>query len=416
LCLTPPTPSSAQVELDKDTNRIVQAAGDVAKAIPYVGPFLSGATKLIFRAKKEPSYAEMKLEWEGYTDNKILEYRKTDLKNTLTGYRNLIDEIDNIRKHETELNESEANGANRDEARHKRYNYEKIEKWKAIGTRIVGDLPKFNFEDPNQPVAPLLPMYGAVINLRLDAYDRIAKLAEKYDRGLMEERQKDAEKWKNDYNEKLVKLIIRAAKERVAKLVVTGHDAKYTEVNTSGDQLDRSSKMRVEVRPSEWWVSDQGILKGKVYKTKREAESAHRELRRWIRDEFTCRNNRDYELKSYTWIQIAGLPGKNGEKSLRDEFSKFGTVEYIEPGKAPDFHSYIQMKRADANEAIAYFNSPEHNFHQDASIGRAVFWKKSVTENRKHRNPCGAESAIRLIPDESFFEMLAGLINKNSTY
>jgi hypothetical protein len=183
ICLSSTTQTSAQIALDKNTLRTVRAVGSAAAGIPYIGPFLSAATKFLFKAPDEPSYAEMKMEWEGYTDQKILEERKTSLRHDLDGYRGLIKEIEIRRQEEADLNAREAGGLPVDEARHKRYNDEKIKKWEDIETLIIAGLPHFNFEDPNQPVAPLLLTYGSIINLHIDSLDRVARLSRKYDKG-----------------------------------------------------------------------------------------------------------------------------------------------------------------------------------------------------------------------------------------
>jgi len=376
LCLTAGSALAAPVTVDKETNMVIQAAGAAAGRIPYVGAVLSMATKLIFGEEKQPGYAEMKVEWEGYTDKRILESKIATLKDKLSGYRELLIKIDQLTASEIA---DRAQGLTID--RHK----EKAEKWKNLSDQLTTDLPLFESDD-NEPAAPLLPMFAAVANLQINVLDQQIILIRNFDSLEIKNEQLVNDNLRNATNDRarligennvrMKTQITKAAEERRSQ--VQFHEKK---VELEDPKKLSTSRTFYDV----YWVTE---LKhsSKEYTRKGEAETIYNDRCNVVYGEVVHNAELLYLRRETTTLKVDLIHTDVTDDKFRSMFERFGTVKMVglvyQQGDennyatrkmivgstnswqpiSPGWHTvgtgYVEMDTPDALEAMAYWSSP----------------------------------------------------------
>ena len=182
----------ALVDVDQNQYEKIELALSLAEEIPEIGMFIGPISLLLFSEKKDPCYKEMKLEWEGYTDTKITEERRNDLKNYLEGIVNEVKEIVKVPKTDSEI---------------------KIRRWDALRGNIVEKLPLFQSRK-DEPAAPLLTMFSALGHLLIDCYDQLVLLSTSEMNGRADFFETERSDQIKEFNEKLEVEIEKTAHER----------------------------------------------------------------------------------------------------------------------------------------------------------------------------------------------------------
>ncbi len=162
-----------QVEVSRDNKKLIDLASTVAGKIPYGGPFLSMASKLIFAEEGEMSFVEMKKAWQDYTNEAIANERVRDLVSRGDGFKEILKQIDRIE-------DSPTADANKKLLR---------EKWLHLETLLVKEIITFKSDTEvkdaagtvtkaGSPARDTVVAYGLLINLHLDSYRRLIDLAD----------------------------------------------------------------------------------------------------------------------------------------------------------------------------------------------------------------------------------------------
>lgn len=384
------TPSYGQVKVDAETNEKIQAAGDAAKYIPKVGPFLSFATKLIFRTKKGKSYAEMKAEWEGYTDKKILKKRREDLSSLLKGYTTKVNEINDFEVLEADAKRQVAKNAS--DNLKTDYHEDKIENWKFIVNDIGVNLEQFK-SLKDEPAAPLLPMFAAVANLRINAFDQLIVLSREFDPPAMAGYRSRRYCLMNSYNALINEQIRKAAKERATQVKVAR--LKGSRFRGGG----RGAAMAGAATGYEYYVADQGRRVSNNFQWRSKAEEERSRKARQAQDNFWTYSSKTYLIKKTVVMRINNIDLSVTEDQFHKLFERFGPVHrlgliygkinrkkesgkeykmrgrslyhdpnvppdrrqkwnYLRPGWRFEGIAYVEMEQAFATVALEYWSSP----------------------------------------------------------
>lgn len=188
----------AFVEVTPEQQKIIDLTTDLGAEIPMIGPFLSPLSILFFGEKKDPSYEDMKNEWEGYTNQRIEEDRKIILNEHLDGYYRRVKEINYVAKDDLELQGT---------------------RWESLQSTILGEIGDFQSQ-PKEPAAPLLFNFSIVAHLRIDALNRLMQIYTIHEPELHRDKTyfKDLVDSKKEYN-KLIEIEIQKTGEERASQV-----------------------------------------------------------------------------------------------------------------------------------------------------------------------------------------------------
>lgn len=160
------TTKAQLVEVTPDQNKLVKLVAAAGSKIPFVGPIITPLAAIIFGEPQDPGYKEMKIEWEGYTDQKINEQRKNNVLALLNGKRNKLKTIntnDSLIIADPRLKDT--------------YKKKKIEIWESIISTMDEDIivVKSQENEPTEPAGPLLAPFSFAANLYIMAYDALIR-------------------------------------------------------------------------------------------------------------------------------------------------------------------------------------------------------------------------------------------------
>lgn len=350
--------SPAQVEVDRKTKNLISDAArsagklKILEKFPYVGPILSISAALIFSEKEEPSYAQMKAEWEGYTDRKIQQERISRLGKKLEGLQDLVEDVEKTYRDEAE----------QERGKWVSYHDDKFKGWEFIAKSTVKDLPDFKTR-PEEPAAPIMDMLAGVAHLNINALDQLIILKRAWDPKLLAKLRKDRADRMIELNNVLEEHIAKAARERTEKLAVHGDD-HCRQISTAGpDNIVSGTDREVFITrcEPEWWVTDQGKRISGVVKSRAVAEGIRAAKANEISKQFVHDARIEYLILDKIVLKVQFIhPTVTYEKFL-GMFSRFGKVTnlrgpYLDKGDSFGM-GYIEMNYAEGVNAMAYWNS-----------------------------------------------------------
>ncbi len=157
------TTKAQLVEVTPDQYKLVKLAAAAGSKLPFVGPILTPLAAIIFGEPQDPGYKEMKVEWEGYTNQKISEQRKIDVLALLDGKKNKLKKIntnDSLMKVYPRLKNE--------------YKIDNIAIWESFINSMDEDIKVFKSQ-VKEPAGPLLAPFSIAANLYIVAYDELIR-------------------------------------------------------------------------------------------------------------------------------------------------------------------------------------------------------------------------------------------------
>lgn len=388
----------AALLLVTENEKIVGEIEKVVKDYEKVAPYLSMAVKLLFKTEEEPSYAEMKAEWQGYTDKKITKERINRLSKKLLGLQDLVKEIDTIYKEQEE--------GKFPNITYRKYATLKIDAWQNVVDSVVQELPAFtklNTSDKSQdePVAPILPMLGGVANLHKNALDQLITLRKSFDYSLVAKTKSDRTEMMKKHNRTLESHIAAAAEERANKVRMT------TEPERMGffmdlDGKDINGNPKFKETPSYYYTytiwdqdpitnDDVVIYQNKTTLPARSEGGGRKTAENWfqtrknnVRNKFKQDARRKYLIRENITLFIKYVRDDMTNAKFINMFERFGPVrEWLRYRNG----GYIKMNYSGGMNAMAYWNSKRGQERATGVVRNEVETKELLRSNKAPGKP-----------------------------
>lgn len=442
VALLRPAVSSAQVELDSDVNTAVQAIGSLSGSIPYVGPFLSLGTSLLFKEKEQDSPAVTLAKANNFTKDTSVNDKIERLSKKLSGYQQKMENINRLQADDAaeqdaigkRLAQSQATNAaigpkigelrgsidklraanegrtmstedtvnilrmereveqllgrldtytppntNRDEI---------VAQWHQLGTIVETAIPEFELEAGDKTVA-FLPLLGAALNLRLDAYDRVIILETDAAKQALYLRLRI--RMTQEYNAKLNSLITKWIAYNQSLIGTSSECGARTKGNSpsiSQCHLSRngpSSECRARVVApvgagmcirTDYFATSGGKRFGQNFTNEREAAAFAQKQKDAIAAFESNRWNKHFAMESTSVIKVENFAGLTDEALaevfgvtapvekaaifwVKDGVFKIGPLSRLgdAAGWQPTGYGYVRLPTAHARATVHYFNS-----------------------------------------------------------
>ena len=217
-------PASSDAIFDEETAVVV--AETAISNIPHVGPYLSLLSQILFAPKAQPSPAELRAQWEGYTNQKVSAARMATLGKKIRGFQASITSIEKLQEDRAAYLKSA--GAQVSKAKLQEFDQRQLRSWESLYQNL--ERLGYEFESGDgEPAAPMLPMFAGVVHLQVDTLDRLIVLSQAYNPAGLGQFELQRARIGDDLNARLERQIQKAARERgslVSCRQLSNEDAK----------------------------------------------------------------------------------------------------------------------------------------------------------------------------------------------